>query len=71
MTKPRIEVALLRLLRAVERGDCGSTDAYECFLLGYGGMRLPSPRGLKAECRRIPGLKAVVRGKLLRLTFDE
>ena len=74
MTKPRIEVALLRLFRAVERGDCTSVQAFECFMAEYGGDKsvyFLKPRGLEDEMRRIPPLKAEVRRRFVRFVSDE
>lgn len=71
MTKPTVEVALLRLFKAAARGDCTAPEAFECFMLGYGGSYIPSPRGLKAECARIPALKSEIRDTFLKLTLDE
>ena len=77
MTKPRAEVALLRLMKAVERGPehggCTAEEAYECFMLGYGGDKsvyFRTPQGLKAEMSRIPVFAAEVRGRFVRFVLS-
>ena len=74
MTKPRPEVALLRLFRAVERKDCTADEAFECFVLTYGGdknLYIRKPCGLEAEMKRISGLKHEIRGRFMLVTDDE
>ena len=73
MTKPRAEVALLRLMKAVERRDCTAEEAFECFIHEYGGDKsvyFRKPCGLDDEMARITGLRAEVTGRFVKFVVD-
>lgn len=72
MTKPRVEVALLRLFKAVERKDCTADEAFECYSYTYGGAQHHhlKPCGLICEMKRNPSVKHEITGRCVKLFFE-